>query len=139
MHTHGFAILNGSGGTSALAPAATASATCFRMRSALATLTTGPSVVLERVGSSSLNFYFRICKYVATHNTEAHLDKINELGDKVIIHGLVDVYALNAMSVAFITRKTHATSTAQQLCPALKNAPSTSSAAVYSISASART
>lgn len=49
-----FSASNPSCPTNSLAPAATASRTCFRIRSALATLTTGPRFVSLLRGSPSL-------------------------------------------------------------------------------------
>lgn len=71
---------------------------------------------------------------------QADLDNIHKLLDEGVVDRLVDIYTLRHISISGDAefRKVH-TSMAQQLCPELNMAPSTSSATVYSRSASART
>jgi hypothetical protein len=64
--------------------------------------------------------------------TESHLNELDVLGHECIVQLIVDVYPLQVTRISYdpsLARGNH-TSIAQQLCPELKKAPSTSSATV---------
>ncbi len=105
-----------------------ASATCFRIRSALARLTTGPRFVSGDVGSPSLYFYsFNQTCERRVDSKEYNLDNISDFGDKSVVNIFVNINALKVGLEEFRQNiSTKRTSIAQKLWPELNIAPTQS-------------